>query len=27
MDFTQSDELTMLREAVSSIAAKFGHSY
>ena len=27
MDFTESDELTMLREAVASIASKFGHSY
>jgi alkylation response protein AidB-like acyl-CoA dehydrogenase len=27
MDFIESDELTMLREAVSSIASKFGHEY
>jgi alkylation response protein AidB-like acyl-CoA dehydrogenase len=27
MDFTESDEMRMLREAVASIAAKFGHSY
>ena len=27
MDFTESDELRMLRDAVSSIAAKFGHGY
>ena len=27
MDFTESDELQMLREAVGSIAAKFGHEY
>ncbi len=27
MDFTESDELQMLRQAVSSIAAKFGHDY
>ncbi|HEX3459896.1 MAG TPA: acyl-CoA dehydrogenase family protein [Acidimicrobiales bacterium] len=27
MDFTQSDEHLMLREAVSSIASKFGHEY
>ena len=27
MDFTPSDELQMLREAVSSIANKFGHDY
>ncbi len=27
MDFTESDELRMLREAVSSIASKFGHEY
>ncbi|HEX3841340.1 MAG TPA: acyl-CoA dehydrogenase family protein [Acidimicrobiales bacterium] len=27
MDFTQSDEHVMLREAVSSIASKFGHEY
>ena len=27
MDFTESDELRMLREAVASIAAKFGHGY
>jgi len=27
MDFAESDEITMLREAVSSIAGKFGHSY
>ncbi|MHB1519295.1 MAG: acyl-CoA dehydrogenase family protein [Acidimicrobiales bacterium] len=27
MDFTESDELKMLRQAVSSIAAKFGHDY
>jgi alkylation response protein AidB-like acyl-CoA dehydrogenase len=27
MDFTQSDEHVMLREAVSAIASKFGHEY
>ncbi len=27
MDFTESDELQMLRQAVSSIASKFGHEY
>ncbi len=27
MDFIESDELLMLREAVGSIAAKFGHEY
>ena len=27
MDFTESDELQMLREAVGSIAGKFGHGY
>jgi alkylation response protein AidB-like acyl-CoA dehydrogenase len=27
VDFTQSDEHVMLREAVSSIASKFGHEY
>jgi alkylation response protein AidB-like acyl-CoA dehydrogenase len=27
MDFTQTDELVMLREAVSAIASKFGHEY
>ena len=27
MDFTESDELQMLRDAVGSIAAKFGHDY
>jgi len=27
MDFAESDEMQMLREAVSSIASKFGHSY
>ncbi|HUO49460.1 MAG TPA: acyl-CoA dehydrogenase family protein [Acidimicrobiales bacterium] len=27
MDFTESDEQAMLREAVASIAAKYGHAY
>ncbi len=27
MDFVESDEMQMLREAVSSIASKFGHEY
>ena len=27
MDFTQTDEMVMLREAVSAIASKFGHEY
>ena len=27
MDFSESDEMRMLREAVGSIAAKFGHGY
>ena len=27
MDFIESDELQMLREAVGAIASKFGHEY
>src|SRR3984957_2951139 len=27
MDFIESDELQMLREAVAAIASKFGHDY
>ena len=27
MDFTETDELQMLREAVGAIASKFGHEY
>ena len=27
MDFNETDEQTMLREAVGSVAAKYGHTY